>query len=267
MRDIEKLVREANGGDKHALESVIFEIKDLVYNLSLKMLLFPEDAQDASQEILIRIVTRLSSFKGQSQFKTWVYKVATNYLLTTRGKLAGKFAMPFEDYADFIDSGQSDRVTTSTNQGEQRLLEEEVKVSCTQGLLLCLDSQHRMAYIGEILEFNSKEASLILAVNPDTFRQQISRARKKIRSFLSSKCGLVRKENPCRCVKKIDFLANQQLVDSKNLRFARFEERSIDLMQTISHLESEVAIYRTNPSFEAPEIIVRNIKKTLSNVE
>ncbi len=265
--DLEQLVHEANKGDKLALEHVLLEVKDLVYNLSLKMLLFPEDAEDASQEILIRIVTRLSTFKGQCQFKTWVYKVSTNYLLTTRGRLSRTFAMKFEDYATFIDSGQSNEVKTSTNMGELRLLEEEVKVSCTQGLLLCLDPQHRMTYVlGEILEFNSHEAGAILAINADTFRQQLSRARKKIRNFLRSKCGLVNKENPCRCSRKIDFLTNQQLIDPNALRFARFQERSLDLMKGINLLEEEVAVYRSNPSFEAPEALMHKIKKTLANV-
>ncbi len=57
------LVEKANSGDKKALELVILEIKDMVYNLSLKMLLFHEDAEDATQDILIRIVTHLSTFE------------------------------------------------------------------------------------------------------------------------------------------------------------------------------------------------------------
>ena len=79
MKDkLKILVEKANSGDKNALELVVIEIKDLVYNLSLKMLLFPEDAKDATQEILIKIITHLSTFNHKSQFKTWVYRVATN---------------------------------------------------------------------------------------------------------------------------------------------------------------------------------------------
>lgn len=83
---LETLVLKANAGDKKALESVIKEIQDLVYNLSLKMLLFHDDAKDASQEILIKIVTHLSTFKHESRFTTWVYRVATNYLISHKGK-------------------------------------------------------------------------------------------------------------------------------------------------------------------------------------
>ena len=103
------------------------------------MLLFPEDAKDATQEILIRIVTRLSTYRCESQFKTWVYRIATNYLLNVKGKKSRVFAMPFEEYAQLIDQGQSNLVTYTQNEGELSLLEEEVKISCTQGLLLCLN--------------------------------------------------------------------------------------------------------------------------------
>ena len=102
---IEILVNNANSGDKNALELVVLEIKDLVYNLSLKMLLFPEDAQDATQEILIKIITHLSTFKGKSSFTTWVYRISTNYLLTLKGKKSREFIMNFDEYSDFIDSG------------------------------------------------------------------------------------------------------------------------------------------------------------------
>ena len=161
MKDtVEILVKKANLGDRKSLELLVTKIKDFVYNLSLKMLLYPEDAEDATQEILIKIITHLSTFNHQSKFTTWVYRVATNYLLTYKGKKTRGFIMPFDDYAQLIDNGQSDTVKYASNEGELLLLEEEVKVSCTQGLLLCLNSVDRIVYIlSEILEFNSKEGS------------------------------------------------------------------------------------------------------------
>ena len=105
--------------------------------------------------------------------------------------------MPFEDYADLIDSGQSNEIRYSKNQGELSLLEEEVKVSCTQGLLLCLNEVDRMVYIlSDILEFNGVEGSEILGISAENYRQILSRSRKKIRSFLNNKCGLANPKNP-----------------------------------------------------------------------
>lgn len=258
------LVKKANEGDKKSLELVILEMNDLVYNLSLKMLLFPEDAEDATQEILIKMITHLSTFQYQSQFTTWVYRIATNYLITYKGKKSKQFAMPFKEYATLIDSGQSDTVTYAKNAGELALLEEEVKVSCTQGLLLCLNSSDRLVYIlAEILEFTGKEGAEILQITPENFRKKLSRSREKIRNFLTNKCGLVRPENPCQCRKKIDFLTHQKVINPKNLRFAQFTKRSMDLVNQIGDLEKTVAIYRATPAIPAPETIMKTIKETI----
>ena len=265
--DLNLLVKEAQSGDKKSLEQVLSEVKDMVYNLSMKMMFFHEDAEDATQEILIKVITKLSTFRGQSKFTTWVYRVATNHLLDMKGKESGNFKMSLSEYAAFIDKGQSDIVSTSSNEGEASLMEEEVKVSCTQALLICLDTKHRMAYIlGDILDFNSSEGAKIMSLSSDTYRQQLSRARKKIRNFLQAKCGLVNESNSCRCVKKVDFLVNQELISKDSLRFARFEERSIDLMKKIDDLDKETAIYRSNPDFSAPERISKIINKILDSV-
>ena len=72
------------------------------------MLWHPEDAEDAPQEILIRIVIRLGSFRGESAFTTWVYRVAANYLLTTRKRRAKRTAATFEGFGKDLDEGLSD---------------------------------------------------------------------------------------------------------------------------------------------------------------
>ena len=165
-KDLNTIVNQALEGEKDALETVVNEVKDLIYNLSLKMLLFPEDAQDATQEILIKVITHLSSFEGKSSFQTWVYRIASNYLITEKSKKKYQAKkISFEDYAIQIDSGHSELVMFTSNAGEINLLEEEVKVSCTHGLLHCLNSTNRLIYIlGDILDFNSKEAAEILEI-------------------------------------------------------------------------------------------------------
>lgn len=264
---IKLLIRKANSGDKKSLEEVVLHIKDYVYNLSLKMLLFPEDAKDATHEILIKVITHLSTFKFNSKFSTWVYRISTNYLLTQQGKKSKEFAMPFSEYATLVDSGQSNVVRYSANAGELKLLEEEVKVSCTQGLLLCLNPTDRMVYIlSEILEFNSKEGSIILEISAENFRKKLSRSRKKIRDFLNQKCGLVNKSNLCRCKKKIDFLIDENIIEPKQFKFANVNQRSIDLMQKIDAAEKSLAVYRSVPQYKTPPIVFENIKSILSNV-
>src|SRR6266849_4723165 len=186
------LVRRATAGDREALESLIEGTQDKVYGLALRMLWHPEDARDATQEILLRVVTHLSSFRHESSFPTWVYRLATNALLNFRKSRLEREAYDFERFGRELDQGLSENPSI-----EKELLIEEIKIGCTLGMLTCLDRNHRLAYIiGEILEFDSSQAAEILEISPSSFRQRLSRARKAVIEFTRRKCGIVNSRQP-----------------------------------------------------------------------
>ena len=78
---LETLARQALDGDREALDSLVRALQDDIYRLALRMLWNREDAEDATQEILVRIVTRLSQFGFRSRLKTWAYRLSVNYIL------------------------------------------------------------------------------------------------------------------------------------------------------------------------------------------
>ncbi|MEL6559608.1 MAG: RNA polymerase sigma factor [Bacteroidota bacterium] len=266
-KDLEYQIERALLGDRKALESVVDQVKNLIYNLSLKMLLFPEDAEDATQEILIKMITHLSTFQRKSSFQTWVYRIASNYLITEKSKKKYQAKrISFEAYSNQIDTGLSDKVLYTSNMGEINLLEEEVKVSCTHGLLHCLNPANRLIYIlGDLLDLNSVEAAEILEITPTSFRKQLSRSREKIRSFLTAKCGLVNIENPCRCKRKIDFLIDQDMINPKALRFAHYTNRSIDLMNKIDLLDKSLSVFRSVPVVETPDKALKEVRQLIQS--
>lgn len=73
-KEMQDLVEKATAGDKKALETLVAEVQNLVFNLSLRMLGTFADAEDATQDILLKMITHLSSFRGESAFTTWVSK-------------------------------------------------------------------------------------------------------------------------------------------------------------------------------------------------
>ncbi len=81
MQRLEQWVAQAQQGDRQALETVIEAVQPDVQAMALRFLWHPEDAEDAAQEILIRVITHLGTFQGRSAFRTWVYRVAANTLL------------------------------------------------------------------------------------------------------------------------------------------------------------------------------------------
>ena len=256
-------IKRAVAGDKNALEEVIKSVQDLIYNLAVKMLWHPEEAKDASQEILIRLVTNLGKFEHKSSFQTWVYRLAANHLINYRNKNF-RMNIDFEQHAGLLKENLSDQITYTTNIAEKRLLVEEAKVGCSNAMLQCLPPRQRMVYlVGEILDFNSLEGAAVLELSPENFRQLLSRSRKSIRAYLNGHCGLVNKNNPCRCHKRVDEAIRQQLIDPKDLLFTK-NKQSDTLIEHIDRLDEAARIHQTNANYQAPEQLIREIRKVVA---
>jgi RNA polymerase sigma factor (sigma-70 family) len=103
------------------LSALVREIQNPMYRLALRFLGDPDDAQDACQEILIRIVTRLGSFEGRSRFTTWAYTVAVRSLLRTHKRLVESSAQGAGQFAAFLDAGLAD-IDTTLVEAEYRLV-------------------------------------------------------------------------------------------------------------------------------------------------
>jgi RNA polymerase sigma factor (sigma-70 family) len=78
------LVVSARSGDRTALEHLVQRHQTWIYNIAVRMLYHPQDAEDATQEILIKVLTRLSSFEGRSSFRTWLYRIVVNHVLNMK---------------------------------------------------------------------------------------------------------------------------------------------------------------------------------------
>ena len=101
---LEQLAAAANHGDQRALERLLRAVHDRVYRLAVRMTARPPDAEDATQEILIRVITRLSTYRGEAAFTTWVHRVAVNYLLDRSKNSVERLEMTFDRFAaDLLD--------------------------------------------------------------------------------------------------------------------------------------------------------------------
>ena len=99
---MEQLIIKARNGDKKALSKLLRKVESPVYQLALSMLVYPSDAEDATQEILIKVITNLSGFRQESSFKTWVYKISVNHLLNIKRKRADKLNISFQSWEEYI---------------------------------------------------------------------------------------------------------------------------------------------------------------------
>ena len=184
------LIEQAVAGDKKALETLVLGVQDLVFNLSLRMLGTFPDAEDASQDTLVKVITHLSSFRGESSFSTWVFRIAVNHLKNYRKHMFAKLPLSFEFYGDDIRNGKVDDVPDLTQDVEKSVLAEELKMSCTNVMLQCLDVESRCIFIlGAMFKVDSRIAGDILGLTPEAYRQRLSRIRKRMAMFLNEYCG------------------------------------------------------------------------------
>ncbi|MEL6183384.1 MAG: RNA polymerase sigma factor [Myxococcota bacterium] len=203
------LVEAALEGDRTALDDLCRGLAGPVYRLALRMLGHPEDAEDAAQEILVKVATHLSSFRGESRVLTWVYTIATRHLLR-RQKGRREESLRAAEIAQLIDAGLAITTTTSAPEGDARVLSREVRLACTQSMLFVLSRDERVALIlVEVLGASHAVGSEICEVTPETFRQRLSRARGKLRPILEERCGLAGSDTSCRCPRQA---AAKQLV-------------------------------------------------------
>jgi RNA polymerase sigma factor (sigma-70 family) len=243
-RSLDELAWRACGGDRQALSALVREIQNPMYRLALRFLGDPDDAQDACQEILIRIVTRLGSFEGRSRFTTWAYTVAVRSLLRTRKRLVESSVQGAKQFAALLDAGLGE-VDTTMEEAEYRLLCEEVRISCTYGMLLCLPRPQRAAYLlADVLGLTDTDGAEILGCTRAAFRQRVSRARRTLRYVIDNRCGLVDPANPCRCGRQIASSQAAGIVDRGHLPLARHprEQVRVWIEPVAKQLDSVIAI-------------------------
>jgi len=261
---LEDIARRAVDGDRDALDSLVRGLRGDIYGLSLRMLWNREDAEDATQEILVRTVTRLSQFDFRSKLKTWVYRIAFNYILDVKKSPVERLHLTFERFADDLLDGLS---SDGPADAERSLLTEEVKVGCTLGMLQCLDRPHRLAYIlGEIFDLPGPEAAEALTISPELFRKRLQHARAAIESFTRAYCGLASDTAACACHRRVPAALRAGRVRANTLDFAATASSFQETRELIRQVEAgrrALEVHRTSQPRRASVDFVRRLAQAI----
>jgi RNA polymerase sigma factor (sigma-70 family) len=256
------LVDRAKNGDRAALEKLVLRHQAWIYNIAVRMVFQPHDAEEVTQEVLVKVITKLSTFKGESKFRTWLYRIVANHVLNMRRSSLEAHNLTFAKYgADLDNTPDLDLPDPKSVPVDVPLLVEEAKVACTMGMLLCLDRKQRLIFtLGEILGASDTVGAEVLEMTADNFRQGLARARRDLYSFMNDKCGLVNKGNPCRCPKKTKAFIQEGHVDPLHLRFVpghleRVKDVAADAVRELADVVEEeyAAIYRDHPFLQASD--------------
>ncbi|RDY58128.1 RNA polymerase sigma factor [Flagellimonas nanhaiensis] len=267
----EALIERALSGDKSALETLIKKHQDWIYNVSLNFVGDAHEAADLTQEVLIKVITKLETFKGKSAFRTWMYRIVKNHFLNMKRGKQEVDSLTFEQFGKGLDQIQDESLADYSYEVEEKMLVEEAKISCMKGMLLCLDREQRLIYIlGELFEFPDSVGSEIMEISKQNFRVKLHRAKKQLYGFMDDKCGLIKKSNPCRCHRKTAGFIKMGYVDPVELNFQKGVISKINevVEEKVKAFSNEVIsdyqeIYQEHPFLRSPETL-DSIREMLS---
>ncbi|MEL6970727.1 MAG: RNA polymerase sigma factor, partial [Bacteroidota bacterium] len=179
-----ELVQLALGGDRQALEQLIQLHQPFIYNVAWKMVHDPNDALDLTQEVLIKVITKLSQFKFKSSFRTWLYRIVMNEFLQAKRRKTETQFTTFEDLGERLDAIPN----AELNREEEIVFEElskEMQVRCMSGMLMCLTREQRLIFIvGDSYGVDHTLGAEIFEISKQNFRVKLHLARQHLYNYM-----------------------------------------------------------------------------------
>ena len=177
------VVQRVQRGDVNAFEDLVAAYEKNVFNLALRMTGNAQDAEDMAQEAFIKAYNSLSSFRGESKFSVWLYRIVSNVCLDFLRKKnkQGTVSLSVED-----DDGEDSQLDLpDLSQSPEELLEKKLTREAVQrGLKALPEDARQILLLREIQGLSYEEIGQTLGLESGTVKSRIFRARKKLCAFL-----------------------------------------------------------------------------------
>lgn len=174
--DLDALALRAADGDREALEDLLAQVQPRVRRICGRMLLYPEDAEEATQDALLLIATKIGQFGGRSRFTTWLHAVASNSARSTYRTLKRRAA---ERLTDEFPTAPDPR-TTSVIAGSRLDLLEALEIVGTSNPELV-----EPLVLRDVQQLEYSEIATLLAIPLGTVKSRIHAARHAVRPLLA----------------------------------------------------------------------------------
>ena len=177
------IIKQVLEGDVNAFEGLVKEYEKNVYNLALRMTGDPEDAADMAQDAFIKAYSSLSSFRGDSKFSVWLFRIVSNLCLDF---LRSRKRRPTVSLSVENDEGEDmEFEIADESQSPETLLEQKLTREAVRcGLDSLPPEQRQILLLREIQGLSYEEIAQVLALESGTVKSRIFRARKRLSAFL-----------------------------------------------------------------------------------
>lgn len=183
MQEELELIHKAAEGDHDAFEQLVLSYQKQVYNLTLRMAGNPEDALDLSQEAFFKAWRGLSTYRFDSAFSTWLYRLTSNVCIDFLRKQKKSKVVSL----NFVDDENEEQELTLPDPGPST--EDQVLLQLDQEQIAKamnrLEPEYRQVLVMRVINgLSYAEISEALAIKEGTVKSRIARARDKMRFFL-----------------------------------------------------------------------------------
>lgn len=177
------IIKQVLEGDVNAFEGLVKEYEKNVYNLALRMTGDPEDAADMAQDAFIKAYSSLSSFRGDSKFSVWLFRIVSNLCLDF---LRSRKRRPTVSLSVENDEGEDmEFEIADESQSPETLLEQKLTREAVRcGLDSLPPEQRQILLLREIQGLSYEEIAQVLELESGTVKSRIFRARKRLSAFL-----------------------------------------------------------------------------------
>ncbi len=164
-------------GDHEAFSWIVDKYKDLVYTLCIKMLSSAEDAEEAAQDVFVKVYKSINSFRGNSKFSTWIYRITYNQCISMIRK---KVKM-----IDLVDELSDGKIDDETLDALELLKQEERSFFIKQAMEALPETDAFVLTLFYFEELSLEEICEVTGQTNNNIRIRLHRARKKMYIVLS----------------------------------------------------------------------------------
>lgn len=180
------LVEQSRNGNVDAFEELIKDYKKSAFNIALKVLRNVEDAEDASQEALIKVYKNIQNFNMQSTFKVWMYRIVVNTCLDFKRKKIIN-AVSIDENIDLGGNNEIHREIADDSANPDVLVEKNFNNKLVNDAVNKLDDEYKtIIVLRDIQGFSYSEIAEILSCNLGTVKSRLNRARKSLKEILEN---------------------------------------------------------------------------------
>nr|WP_300089845.1 sigma-70 family RNA polymerase sigma factor [Sedimentibacter sp.] len=184
------LVEQSRSGDVDAFEELIKDYKRTAYNIALRVLRNVEDAEDASQEALIKVYKSIQNFNMQSSFKSWMYRIVVNTCIDFKRK-KNINAVSIDENIDLGGNKEFQIEIADDSNNPDILIEKNFNSRLINDAVGRLEDDFKTIIIlRDIQGFSYSEISQILNCNLGTVKSRLNRARKSLKEILENELNI-----------------------------------------------------------------------------